>query len=143
MVFCIAFRPCNANKPNKLHRSRNPRIYLYVTYQNEHQFYLIIHLLLINKPSSFLPFSSPPPATGAAIVPEISIVEDQGQVVGIITVIFSGDADTRTPFKGGEKSSCNTIDEPHSHPIELSAPGWGMGGWGSGPGLIRSWPEIE
>lgn len=106
-------------------------------------------LLLIGNPASFLALTSPPPAAGAAIVPEISVVEDQGQVVGIIAdVVHGGDADARTPFEGSEESRCDTIDAPHGYAVELSAGGWGVGGGGgggggSGPRPIGGWPEIE
>lgn len=139
LVSCIAFHPCKSNKLHKLLCSKNLGIYINLPKWT----YIGFKLFLIDNSPSFLSLSSPPPAAGVTIMPEISVVEDQGQVVGVIAVIFCGDADTRTPFQGGEKGGGDAIDEPHSHPVELPAGGWGSGGRGSDLRVVGSRPEIE
>lgn len=78
-----------------------------------------------------IPFTSPSPAVGGGgggidvdgtIVTEITVVEHQRQVVGIFTVVFFGsDADARAAIQGGKESHCDAVNEPHGHPIKLSA----------------------
>lgn len=70
-----------------------------------------------------LSFPRPPPADGrAAIVPKVSVVEDQRQVVCVVAVVYGGYADARAPLQGRKESGRDAVEEPHPHPVELSAP---------------------
>lgn len=82
-------------------------------------------MILINKycSATLLSLPRPPPANGAAIVPKVSVVEHQRQVVGVIAVVYGGYADARAALQRRKESGSDAVDEPHRHPVELSAPG--------------------
>lgn len=109
--------------------------------------FIIKILLVLNKCSSLLAFPCPPLACCATstFVPKISIIENQWQVIAFITIILScGNTDARTSFQRREKGGGDTIDEPHSHPIELATPGWAVARRrGQGPWLNRFGLKIE
>lgn len=124
--------PSHLPKPhirNKLHnRSKNLTNHLPKIKEKKTLFLtiMIVFLLVLEKNcSTLLAFSCPHSATGATAsnAPKISIIEDQRQVVGFITIIYGGDTDARASFQRCKESSRNAIDEPHSHPIKLATPG--------------------
>lgn len=106
-------------------------------------------LLVLKKCSSLLAFPCPPLASCATstIVPKISIIENQWQVIAFFTIILiCGNTDARTSFQRREKGGGDTIDEPHSHPIKLATPGWAVARrrrGGQGPWLNRFGLKIE
>ena len=83
--------------------------------------------ILIKSTSTLLPLPShspPPDPLPFAEEPAIAIVYivlDQGQILGLVAVIISGDVDARTPFQRCEKGGGHAVADPLDYSVDPPA----------------------